>query len=129
MDPAKLSAGGLCAMSIFATGAKPASMVLFNPGGLAQPEPVAGMPPTILFFGSVDKRYSEAQAYWRKAQAKRLPVQLFVAKGQPRGFINDSGDGAWHASTTYLADGFLRSQGLLQGNPTIAMPQGSKAVF
>ena len=60
MDPAKLSAdggsaGGLCAMSIFATGAKPASMVLFNPGGLAQAEPVAGMPPTILFFGSADK--------------------------------------------------------------------------
>ena len=87
------------------------------------------MPPTILFFGSVDKRYSEAQAYWRNAQAERLPVQLFVAKGQPRGFFNDSVDGAWHPSTTYLADGFLRSQGLLQGNPTIAMPQGSKAAL
>ena len=134
MDPAKLSAGGgsaggLCAMSIFATGAKPASMVLFNPGGLAQPEPVAGMPPTILFFASADKMYLEAQAYRRKAQAKRLPVQLFVAKRQPQGFFNDSGEGTWHASTTYLADGFLRSQGLLQGKPTIAMPQGSKAAF
>lgn len=73
--------------------------------------------------------YSEAQAYRRKAQAKRLPVPLFVAKGQPRGFINDSGDGAWHPSTTYLADGFLRSQGLLQGDSTIAMPQGRKAAL
>ena len=130
IDPAKLSAGGgsaggSCAMSLFATGAKPASMVLFNPGGLAQAEPVAGMPPTILFFGSADKMYPEAQAYWRKAQASRLPVQLFVAKDQPHGFFNDRGDGTWHASTTYLADGFLRSQGFLQGKPTIAMPQGS----
>ena len=87
------------------------------------------MPPTILFFGSADKMYSEAQAYWRKAQAKRLPVQLFVAKGQPRGFINDSGDGAWHASTSYPADGFLRSHGFLQGNSTVAMPQGRKAAL
>ena len=119
IDPAKLSAGGVsaggqCAMSILDTGVvKPASMVLFNPGGLAQAEPAAGMPPTILFFGS----------------AKRLPVQLFVAKGQPHGFFNDSGDGTWHASTTYLADAFLHSQVYLPGKPSIAMPQGSKAAL
>lgn len=56
-DPAKLSAGGLCAMSILNQSAKPASMVRFNPGGLAQAEPLARIPPTILFFGSADQLY------------------------------------------------------------------------
>ncbi len=134
IDPAKLSAGGgssggQCAMSILETGVKPASMVLFNPGGLAQAEPTDGIPPMILFFGSADRMYPDAQAYWRKAQAKRLPVQLFVAKGQPHGFFNDSGDGTWHASTTYLADAFLHAHGSLPGKPSIAMPQGSKAAL
>ena len=56
-DGWKPTAAGLCAMSILNQSAKPASMVRFNPGGLAQAEPLARIPPTILFFGSADQLY------------------------------------------------------------------------
>ena len=121
------SSGGRCALSILEAGQRPASLVLFNPGGIEIPQPAANQPPTILFYGSADPRYPAAQAYWRNAQARKLPVQLYVAQGRPHGFFNDTGDGSWHASTTYLADAFLAQQGFLQGKPTIALPQGSRA--
>lgn len=132
IDPAKLSvgggsAGGACALSIWKPGVRPASFVLFNPGGLDKVEPTAELPPTILFFGSADKMYAEAQRFERRAP--RGKVELFVAQGQPHGFFNDRGDGGWHASTTYLADTFLAGRGWLAGKPTIALPQGSKAVL
>jgi len=87
IDAARLSAGGgssggRCALSIVESGQKPATLVLFNPGGLDQKEPSNALPPTILFFGSADPRYPAARAYWRKAQSRKLPVQLYVAQGQ-----------------------------------------------
>lgn len=132
IDPDKLSAGGgsagaACALSIWKAGVRPASLVLFNPGGLPSMPPDATLPPTILFFGSADPLYSEAQAFLAKAPPGR--VELFVAQEQPHGFFNDRGDGAWHASTTYLADTFLAARGHLAGKPTIALPQGSKATL
>jgi len=132
IDTAKLSAGGgsaggACALSIYKAGVKPASFVLFNPAGLPQVPADENLPPTVLFFGSSDAMYPQAQEYFRKAPQGR--VQLFVAKGQPHGFFNDRGDGAWHASTTYLMDGFLAARGYLSGKPTIALPQGSKAIL
>ncbi|MBY0503710.1 MAG: alpha/beta hydrolase [Bryobacteraceae bacterium] len=132
IDPAKLSAGGgssggACALSILKIGARPASFVLFNPGSLAELDPPADLPRTILFFGSADPTYADAQRFLAKAPRGR--VELFVAKGEPHGFFNDRGDGAWHASTTYLADSFLRGAGLLVGKPTIALPQGSRAIL
>lgn len=132
IDPAKLSAGGgsaggACALSIWKEGMKPASFVLFNPAGLERVAPEAGLPPTILFFGSADRMYAGAQKF--HAMAPKGTVELYVAKDQPHGFFNDRSDGTWHASTTYLADAFLRARGFLAGKPTIALPQGSKAVL
>ena len=132
IDPEKLSAGGgsaggACALSIWKAGVKPASFVLFNPGALEKFPPGETLPPTILFFGSADAMYPQAQAF--RAAAPRGRVELFVAKEQPHGFFNDRGDGAWHASTTYLADSFLAARGFLNGKPAIALPQGSKAIL
>jgi len=121
------SSGGMCALSIWKAGARPASFVLFNPGGLDNFTPDDTLPPTVMFFGSADALYKPAQAFTAKAPAGR--VELFVAQGQPHGFFNDRGDGAWHASTTYLADAFLGTQGFTSGKPTIAMPQGSRAAL
>jgi acetyl esterase/lipase len=132
IDPAKLSAGGgsaggACALSIAKAGMRPASFILYNPGGLKDLTPSADFPPSVMFFGSSDPSYTEAQAFQKRAPKGR--VELFVAKGQPHGFFNDRGDGTWHASTAYLSDLFLESQGHVTGKPTIAIPAGSKAIL
>ncbi len=132
IDPEKLSAGGgsaggTCALSIWKAGVKPASFVLFNPAWLDKLTPDETFPPTVMFFGSADKMYAEAQGFL--AKAPRGKVELFVAKDQPHGFFNDRQDGTWHASTTYIADSFLAARGFLIGKPTIAMPHGSKALL
>lgn len=132
IDPGKLSAGGgsaggMCALSIWKAGVRPASFVLFNPGGLPRFAPDESLPPTVMFFGSKDPMYAEAQSFLAKAPKGR--VEMFVAQGQPHGFFNDRGDGSWHASTTYQADSWLVSRGYLQGKPTIALPQFSKAAL
>jgi acetyl esterase/lipase len=121
------SAGGACALSVLRAGMKPASFVLFNPGGLSDLVPDENFPPTVLFFGSADAGYPVAREFQRRAPRGR--VQLFVAQGQPHGFFNDRGDGSWHASTTYVTDVFLAGLGHLSGRPTIALPAGSRAAL
>lgn len=132
IDPAKLSvgggsAGGACALSILKAGMRPASFVLYNPGGLKELNPDEQFPPSVMFFGTADPMYASAQAFLKRAPRGR--VQLFVAKGQPHGFFNDRGDGAWHASTTYVTDAFLAQRGYTAGKPAIALPAGSRAAL
>lgn len=132
IDAEKLSVGGgsagaSCALSLHQKGMRPASFVLFNPAYLPTTPPDEKLAPSVHFFGTRDAMYPQAQEY-RKA-APRGRVQLWVAKEQAHGFFNDREDGSWHASTTYLMDAFLAGQGLLVGKPTIALPEGSRAVL
>jgi acetyl esterase/lipase len=149
------SAGGTCAMSIFAEEAwdgpsedlavssKPNVLVLYNPavdissisGAPAAWSPKnqlrAGLPPMVMFFGTDDKHYLTAKEYFARARALKNSIELYFGKDQKHGFFNDKpgGDYSWHASTLYMTDSFLATHGYVQGRPTIAQPSGSKAVL
>jgi acetyl esterase/lipase len=160
MDPDRIaagggSAGGTCAMSLVAeqnfdaadddrsVSARPALMLLYNPavdlGVLAGAKPEwspknqlrAGMPPMVMFFGTEDPHYRNAQPYFEKAVGLKNEVELYYAKGQKHGFFNDNpgGDYTWHASTLYMTDSFLARHNFLAGKPTIAQPDGSRGVL
>lgn len=160
IDPSRLAAGGgsagaTCAMSLLAEGdwdapgedravsSRPDLLLLYNPvvdmseldGAPAEWSPKehlrAGLPPMVMFFGTADRFYASAQAYFEKARALKNGIDLYYAKGQNHGFFNDrpGGDYSWHTSTLHLTDTFLARHGFLQGRPTIAQPTGSKAVL
>ncbi len=118
-------------------------MLLYNPavdlGVLAGAKPEwspknqlrAGMPPMVMFFGTEDPHYRNAQPYFEKAVGLKNEVELYYAKGQKHGFFNDNpgGDYTWHASTLYMTDSFLARHNFLAGKPTIAQPDGSRGVL
>jgi dienelactone hydrolase len=84
------------------------------------------MPPTILFYGTEDRFYSQGEEFLQlsKWHEPSLPgelgntVELYAAQGQPHGFFNRS---PWHQQTTFLVDKFLARHGYLAGEPTLKL--------
>ncbi|HEU0122193.1 MAG TPA: alpha/beta hydrolase fold domain-containing protein [Bryobacteraceae bacterium] len=149
------SAGASCAMALTADGpfdeatddrsvsAEPSLLLLYNPAvdigmlGAVPPEwspknqLKPGLPPMLMFFGTDDLHYRNAQPYFQKARQMGNSVTLYYARNQKHGFFNDNpnGDYSWHAATLYLSDTYLAARAHITGKPTIAQPTGSRAVL
>ena len=121
----------------------PAAMVLFNPvlsfenemlinrlgdkKGLAKKiSPTAHLgkksPPALILFGTKDRLKAFGDAYWKKAEGLGVRADKFIAEGQGHGFFNRS---PWKEKTLVAADKFLVSLGLLEGEATVKVPEGS----
>ncbi len=84
------------------------------------------LPPAIAFFGTADpwkKGWDEALAKWREAGGDSIDLRL--AEGQPHGFFNQD---PWQSVTLIAADRFLAGLGLLEGDPTLAEPDGKALI-
>jgi len=78
-------------------------------------------PPAVIFFGSEDRLKMHGHEYWEKAKSLGVRADKFIAEGQGHGFFNHS---PWLQRTLIVADKFLASLGLLEGEPTMQAPTG-----
>ena len=76
------------------------------------------MPPTIVFYGTQDRFYSQGEEFLRLSKELGNTVELYAAQGQPHGFFNRS---PWHQQTTFLVDRFLARHGYLAGEPVLKL--------
>lgn len=84
----------------------------------------ADLPPAIVFFGDKDewkKGWDAAHAKWKNLGCRSIDLQ--IAPGQPHGFFNRD---PWQTITLLAADRFLAKHGLVDGEPTKAMPSGGQ---
>ena len=129
------------------TSCKPNALVLFNPalnltnlGGRSITDASGkeiskaisptmflkkGTPPTIMFFGTVDKLIAHGDEFLEKSRKLGNRCELFTAADMPHGFFNRT---PWIETTARQADVFLASLGYLKGEPTIKLPAGAKAL-
>jgi acetyl esterase/lipase len=119
----------------------PAAMILFNPvlsfeppelsrrlGGaedlVLKISPNAHLnkrtPPALLLFGSKDRLIALAEPYWEKAGKLGVRADKYIAEGKGHGFFNKP---PWRERTLIAADRFLSSLGLLEGAPSLMVPQ------
>jgi acetyl esterase/lipase len=80
-------------------------------------------PPTLLFFGTDDFLFKQAEEFVERAKELGHRTELFTADKQPHGFFNKS---PWQEKTLQRADEFLQSLGYLQGKATIQVPEGKQ---
>lgn len=114
-----------------------AARVLFNPalstGDSSDPEIdfiqhlSAEDPPSIAFFGSKDKwlqGWKPSHEKWKSLKGTTIEVE--IAEGEGHAFFNYQ---PWADLTLISADRFLVKLGLLQGEPTLSLPEsGEKLV-
>ena len=85
-----------------------------------------GSPPAIVFLGTKDKLIpvSVAKDYQSQMEKVGSRSELMLFEGQDHGFFNfNKGGPAVYARTVHAMDKFLASLGLLQGEPTITLPE------
>lgn len=77
-----------------------------------------GAPPTVVFFGTLDKTtpVASSEEFKRKMEAVGSRCDLFLYEGQQHAFFNK---GSYFYETLYQTDIFLTSLGYLKGSPTI----------
>lgn len=81
------------------------------------------LPPAIAFFGTEDpwkKGWDAAYAKWREVGCTTIDLRL--AEGEEHGFFNQD---PWQSVTLIEADRFLAGLGLIEGEPTLAVPGGA----
>jgi len=84
-----------------------------------------GTPASIVFLGTADKLIpvETARLYKQKMEEAGSRCDLFLDEGQPHGFFNYRRDGdavnPYFIKTVRETDIFLRSIGLLEGDPSI----------
>jgi len=76
------------------------------------------MPPTIVFYGTQDRFYSQGKEFLQLSKELGNTVELYAAEDQPHGFFNRS---PWHQQTTFLVDKFLARHGYLAGEPALKL--------
>jgi acetyl esterase/lipase len=76
------------------------------------------MPPTIVFYGTQDRFFSQGKEFLQLSKELGNTVELYAAEDQPHGFFNRS---PWHQQTTFLVDQFLARHGYLAGEPTLKL--------
>lgn len=79
-------------------------------------------PPAIVFFGSNDNKWLKGwnSAYTRMQSLHIQSVEFWIAEGQEHSFFNKQ---PWQDMTIRASDEFLKSLGLIHGEPTLALPQ------
>ncbi len=77
-------------------------------------------PPALMLFGTNDRLKAFGDDYWKKAEEIGVRAEKYLAEGQPHGFFNRS---PWRERTLIAADKFLASLGLLEGDPTVTVPE------
>jgi len=90
----------------------------------------AGVPATIIFFGTDDDLLDGAKFFEQRMQAAGNACQLVTYDGERHGFFNfGRGDGSKFRATLEAADRFLATHGYLQGSPMVDAftPTPSKA--
>jgi acetyl esterase len=85
----------------------------------------AGAPPAILFFGGDDKLIEQGRRFAGNSRKLGNRVEFQVAPGVGHGFFNKP---PWREITLKCADEFLAALGLLQGPPTVQIPDAAKAL-
>lgn len=119
----------------------PQAMVLFNPVLSFEHEMIIGRlgdkkdlakkisptahlgkktPPALILFGTNDRLKAFGDQYWEKAEKIGARADKYIADGQGHGFFNRS---PWKEKTMIAADKFLASVGLLEGKPTVKVPE------
>jgi len=84
-----------------------------------------GIPPAIVFLGTSDKLIpaETAELFKKKMEESGSRCDLFLFEGQPHGFFNYRRDGdilnPYFIKTVKETDIFLRSLGMVKGEPTI----------
>ena len=81
-------------------------------------------PPALILFGTEDRLKVFGDEYWKKADSLGVRADKYLAEGQGHGFFNRS---PWREKTLVAVDKFLASLGLLNGEPTIKVPDESEA--
>ncbi|MBT3212167.1 MAG: alpha/beta hydrolase fold domain-containing protein [Planctomycetaceae bacterium] len=79
-------------------------------------------PPAIVFFGSKDDKWLKGwnSAYTKIQSLDIRSVEFWIAEGQEHSFFNKQ---PWQDMTIRASDEFLKSLGLIHGEPTLALPQ------
>ncbi len=80
-------------------------------------------PPALILFGTNDRLKAFGDAYWEKAEELGVRADKFIAEGQGHGFFNRS---PWREKTLIAVDEFLASLGLLEGAPTVQVPESER---
>lgn len=83
-----------------------------------------GLAPTVIYFGSADRMLDHARTFADQSKTFGNRCELFTAAGQPHGFFNRS---PWQEVTLRQTDMFLTSLGYLKGEPTVKIPDESRA--
>ena len=80
------------------------------------------VPPTILFYGTEDRRHVlDGIDFLKKSKKLGNIAELYTADEQSHNFSKRS---PWLERTIYLMDKFLERYGYIQGEPTIKLPEG-----
>jgi len=90
---------------------------------------IKGGPPAILFFGTEDQLQDKGRDFARQLIAAGTRAEFYLAAGQQHAFFNRLPDSPWHALVLRQIDLFLTSLGYLKGDPTVAIPAGTKVAL
>ncbi len=85
----------------------------------------ASAPPAILFFGTADRSLEQGRRFTEKSRKLGNRVEFYTALGVKHGFLIQP---PWREITLKQADEFLASLGLLQGLPTVQIPDATKTL-
>lgn len=79
-------------------------------------------PPAIVFFGSKDEKWLKGwnTAYEKMQSLNIHSVEFWIAEGQQHSFFNKQ---PWQDITIRASDEFLKTHGLIQGEPTLELPK------
>ena len=86
------------------------------------------MAPAVVFFGTEDHGWKRGwdAAFDRLRSLGNTTTEVLLAEGEGHSFFNRS---PWREQTLIAADRFLVTQGLLEGEPTLAAPQDSRELL
>jgi acetyl esterase/lipase len=87
-----------------------------------------GMPPAVVFFGTLDTAISpeQARAFKQKMEAVGSRSELFLYEGQKHGFFNWGGGSLYYRKTLAETHRFLASLGYLDGEPDLVVEEGKE---
>jgi len=79
-------------------------------------------PPAVVFFGSKDEKWLQGwNAAYEKMQSLHIhSVEFWIAEGQQHSFFNKQ---PWQNITIRASDEFLKTHGLIEGEPTLRLPK------
>jgi acetyl esterase/lipase len=83
-----------------------------------------GAVPAVIFFGTADRLLGQGTEFLAKSKPLGNRVELWTAADMPHGFFNRA---PWKEITLRQADEFLASIGYVKGEPTLKLPEGTKA--